>query len=293
MSVPHIILAFIVAMVWGVNFVVMKMGLAYLDPFLFVTLRFTIVFLLLLPFLKRVKGYMWKIMQVAFCMGGVHFIFVITGINMATHISTITVITQLSIPFTLIIAYLFLGEKISYWRISGVIISFLGVMIITFDPIVVDERLAIGIVVIAVLFYSVGSVLYRRLKDVGVWEVQVWTAALAIPCLLPMTLGFETGQIEQITSMGLMGWGCVIYTAVFASLVGYGGINYLFKNYDVSQVVPFLLTIPIFATIAAVLFLDEEVTHRFLIGSAVTLSGLALISFRDWLLKVKMSKAQL
>jgi O-acetylserine/cysteine efflux transporter len=293
MPVQHIVLALIVAVVWGVNFVVMKMGLSYLDPLLFVTVRFTIVLLLLFPFLKKVKGRMWKILQVGVCIGGLHFIFAITGIGLADHIASLTVITQLHVPFTLIMAYFFLGEKLSYWRTGGIVISFVGVLIITFDPIIIDERVAIGFIIVAVIFYSIGSILYRQLKDVGVWQNQAWTAVCAIPCLLPMTLIFETGQIEQVMNMDLMGWGLVFYTAVFASLVGYGGINYLFKHYNVSQVAPFLLTIPIFATIASVLLLDEVITQRFIFGSSVTLGGLGLIAFRDWWLKVKMSKEQL
>ena len=293
MPVKHMILAFIIALVWGVNFVVMKMGVSHLDPYLFIAVRFIIVLLILLPFLKLVKGSMWKIAQAGICIGGIHFIFAITGINLADHIASLTVITQLHVPFTLIMAYFFLGEKLSYWRSSGIIISFCGVLIITFDPVIIAEREAIGFIIIAVIFYSIGSILYRKLKDASVWSTQAWTALFALPFLLPMTFIFETGQIEQIMNMDLEGWGLVFYTAVFASLVGYGGINYLFKHYNVSQVAPFLLTIPIFATIASVMLLGEEITPRFLFGSGVTLGGLGLIAFRDWWLKIKMSKEQL
>lgn len=290
MPFTHVMLAVLVAFVWGINFVVMKAGLEQLDPFLFMSLRFGIVFLILLPWFRLMKGHMKKLIQVGICIGGLHFAFAILAVDLAHKISAITVVVQLNIPMVLIMAYFFLDEKVSYWRASGIGLAFLGVVIITFDPAIADERLAILVVLGAAFLYSVGSILTRQLKAVGVFEIQSWTAFLAIPILLPLSLSFETDQISQIVAMDTRGWLLVGYTSVVSSIVGYGGFNYLLHRHAVVEFAPFMLLVPVFATISSVLFLDEVITMRFLLGCAVTFGGLGIINFRDWWLKRRVAR---
>lgn len=282
MPLHHILFAFIVSIVWGVNFVVMKIGLDHLSPFLFVAMRFAIVFVLMFPWLRIVKGHMWLILGVALCLGGVHFAFVIMGLDLAENITSIIIIVQMHVPLTLIMAHFFLREKLSYWRGGGILIAFMGILIISFDPAIMNERIAIIIIFMATLFYSVGSVLMRKLQNVGVFNIQAWTAIFAAPILLCLSLYTETGQIDQIMTMDRVGWSAVFYTAVLSSVVGYGGMNFLLKRHPVTLIAPILLSTPIFATVAAVIVLDESLTPRFLVGAGFTMVGLAVIHMRDW-----------
>lgn len=293
MPVSHVMLAVLVAFVWGINFVVMKAGLAYLDPFVFMSLRFIIVFMILLPWFRVAKGHMKKLIQVGVCIGGLHFAFVIFAVDLAHKISAITVVVQMNIPMALIMAYFFLDEKISYWRTSGIVLAFIGAVIITFDPAIVDERMAIVVMLVAAILYSAGSILTRQVKAVGVFQTQSWMAFLAIPILVPLSLSLETDQISQIAAMDMNGWLLVGYTSVVSSIVGYGGFNFLLRHHPVVEIAPFMLLVPVFATVASVMFLDEVITGRFLIGSAVTFGGLGLISFRDWWLKRRVARKAL
>lgn len=282
MPVHHILFAFIISIVWGVNFVVMKIGLDYLSPFLFVTMRFTIVLILLFPWLRIVKGHMWLILGVALFLGGFHFAFVIMGLDLAENITSIIVIVQMHVPLTLILAHFFLREKLSYWRGGGILVAFMGILIITFDPAIVNERIAIIIIFIATSLYSIGAVLMRKLQNVGVFNTQAWTAIFAIPILLSLSLYTETGQIDQILTMDKTGWSAIFYTAVLSSVVGYGGMNFLLKRHPVTLIAPIFLSVPIFATMAAVIVFGETLTTRFLVGSGFTMIGLAVIHMRDW-----------
>ncbi len=290
MPIKHLILALIVSLVWGVNFVVMKIGLLQLDPFLFISLRFIIVLIMLLPWLRLVKGHMLQVFWVGVCLGGLHFGSAILGLGLAENVTSIIIVVQLHVPMTLIMAHFLLNEKVSYWRGLGILVSFSGVLFLSFDPAIVDERIAIVVILAATIFYSVGSILMRRLKDVGVFTTQAWIAFYALPILVPLTLSFEQDHITQIIEMDYIGWSMLLYTAVLSSLVGYGGLNYLFKHHPVTAIAPILLTVPLFATIAAVVFLGETISLRFIIGASITLGGLGLIHFRDWWKKRKMSR---
>lgn len=282
MPVQHILFAFFVSIVWGVNFVVMKIGLDHLSPFLFVAMRFSIVLILLFPWLKIVKGHMWMILCVALCLGGIHFAFVIMGLDMAENVTSIIVIVQMHVPLTLIMAHFFLREKLSYWRGGGILVAFMGILVITFDPAIINERIAIFIIFIATLLYSVGAVLMRKLRNVGVFNLQGWVAVFAFPILFFLTLYTETGQIDQIMNMNKTGWSALFYTAVLSSVVGYGGLNFLLKRHAVTLIAPIFLSTPIFATIAAMIVFDEVLTTRFLMGAGLTMIGLAVIHMRDW-----------
>ncbi len=282
MPAHHILFGFIVSIVWGVNFVVMKIGLEHLSPFLFVAFRFAFVLAILFPWLRLVKGHMWLIISVGLCLGGVHFAFAIMGLKLADNVTSIVVIVQMHVPLTLIMAHFFLKEKLSYWRGGGILIAFLGVLIITFDPTIANEKIAIVVIFMATLLYSIGAILMRKLQNVGVLNTQAWTAVFGFPILLSLSLFAETGQIEQVMAMNWIGWGAIFYTAVLSSVVGYGGMNFLLKHHSVTLIAPILLSTPIFATIAAIIVFDEVLTTRFLMGATLTMLGLAVIHLRDW-----------
>jgi len=126
MSIKHVLFAFFVCLIWGVNFAVMKIGLEQLDPFIFGLVRFSIVLLLLLPWLKIIPGAMLKLFILGNLIGGFQFALVFLGMDMTDHVSAMSVVVQMNIPITLILAHFFLSERMSYWRTGGVIVSFVG-----------------------------------------------------------------------------------------------------------------------------------------------------------------------
>ena len=260
----------------------MKVGLEHLSPFLFVAFRFAIVLALLFPWLRLVKGHMLLIVSVGLCLGGLHFAFAIMGLELAENVTSIVIIVQLHVPLTLIMAHFLLKEKLSYWRGSGILVAFLGVLVITFDPAIVNERIAIIVIFMATILYSIGAILMRKLQNVGVFNTQAWTAVFGLPILLSLSLYTETGHIDQIMNMDGIGWSAILYTAVLSSVVGYGGMNFLLKRHPVTLIAPIFLSTPIFATGAAIMVFDEVLTIRFLIGAGLTMIGLAVIHMRDW-----------
>ena len=293
MPLLHILFGVLIALVWGVNFVVMKIGLEQLDPFWFATLRFAIVLLLMLPWLKVVRGSMMHLALIGITIGGLHFGAAFMALELANKISAIVVMVQANIPVTLLLAHFFLNEKFSIWRGAGIVIAFAGIMIITFDPAIAGEGPAILVMLLAIILYSIGSILMRTLKGVSVLTTQAWTGFYSVPILLALSLMFEEGQVRELIELDALHWSMLLYTAALSSIVGYGGINYLLKRHPVAHVAPIMLLVPVFATLSAVIFLDEVLTMRFLIGSAITLAGLGLIHYRDWVRNRKMAKALL
>ncbi len=293
MSLRYILFAFFVCLIWGVNFAVMKIGLQQLDPYLFGLVRFLIVLLILLPWLKIVPGAMLNLFILGNLIGGFQFALVFLGMDLTNHVSAMSVVVQMNVPISLILAHFFLSERMSYWRTSGVIVSFIGVIIITLEPEILEEGIVVLIILAATTFYSIGVILMRKMMAIPVFQTQAWVAFYSVPVFIIMTLIFETDQVSQVMNMDMIGISMVLYTSILSTIVGYGGMNFLLRRYPVTLISPFMVSVPVFATISSVIFLGETLSVKFIIGSLVTLSGLGIIHYRDWQLKRKAKIAAL
>jgi O-acetylserine/cysteine efflux transporter len=95
--------------------------------------------------------------------------------------------------------------------------------------------------------------------------------------MLASSLVLESDHLSLIKNATLIGWGSVIYMGIVMTAMGYGIWYHLLKKYDVNQVVPFLLLLPVTSIVGAVLFLGERPSIRVLIGGAVVITGVAII----------------
>ena len=287
MPLKYVAFALFVCLIWGVNFAVMKIGLMQLDPYLFGFVRFSIVLLILLPWLKIVPGSMLNLFFLGNMIGGLQFALVFLGMDMTDHVSAMSVVVQMNIPITLILAHFLLSERMSYWRTGGVIVAFCGVVIITLEPEILEEGVVVLIILAATTLYSMGVILMRKMSAVPVFQTQAWVSFYSVPIFLALTLVFEKDQVSQVLNVDMVGASMVLYTSILSTIVGYGGMNYLIRRFPVTLISPFLVSVPVFATISSVIFLGETLSPKFILGSAVTLSGLGIIHFRDWQLKRK------
>ena len=287
MPLKYVAFALFVCLIWGVNFAVMKIGLMQLDPYLFGFIRFSIVLLILIPWLKIVPGAMLNLFWLGNMIGGLQFALVFLGMDMTDHVSAMSVVVQMNIPITLILAHFLLSERMSYWRTGGVIVAFCGVIIITLEPEILEEGVVVVIILAATTLYSMGVILMRKMSAVPVFQTQAWVSFYSVPIFLFLTLIFEKDQVSQVLNVDMVGASMVLYTSILSTIVGYGGMNYLIRRFPVTLISPFLVSVPVFATISSVIFLGETLSTKFILGSIVTLSGLGIIHFRDWQLKRK------
>ena len=134
MTPSHWLLMLAVNLAFGLNLVASKFVLSELPPLAFVALRFAVVLVILAPFLRVQRGQMPVLLGVGLLMGTVHFALLIFGLQQAADVSTVAILVQLGVPLSTLMSVLFLGEVIRWRRTLGIAVSFLGVMIIGFDP---------------------------------------------------------------------------------------------------------------------------------------------------------------
>ncbi|MCZ6559287.1 MAG: DMT family transporter [Gammaproteobacteria bacterium] len=281
MAAKDIFLTLLINLIWGFNVIVAKYGVGQIPPILFTFLRFAIVAAILLPVLRIHRGQMHAIIFVAITTGCIHFTLTYKGLAMAADVSSVAIAMQLGIPFATVLSMVFLGEKIRLWRWLGLLMAFGGIMLISFDPHVFAYRNALFLVVLGSLFGASGLLVAKKLKGVGVFELQSWIAMISWPLLLGMSLVTEPGQFAVLQQADLLVWGAVLYTALAASVLAHSAMYYLIQRYDLSLVMPTFLLATVFAVIFGVTMLDDQLTMRMMVGGSCTLLGVLLILMRQ------------
>ncbi len=281
MKPQHLIFALIVNVGAGTNWVGSKIVVEHFPPLFSVTLRFAVIAILLAGFAKVIHGQMRNRFLVAFFLGVLQFGFMFVALDRSADVASLAIANQLYVPFSMILAVLFLGERVGWRRTAATVLAFGGVLVLSFDPFVLTQLDAIALVVVAALGLSAASIFMRRLKGVRVFEMQFWLAAMAAPQLFVVSLILEDGQWQALTGSPLIGYAALGYGLIAGGLFFHAGWYYLLRRYPVSTVGPFMLLMPVIGVLSGVAYYGDVLTLQMLIGAALTFSGVAIITFRS------------
>lgn len=267
--------------VWGLAMIAAAASLKHFPPLMFTCLRFFLISVMLVPFLRWHEGRMTQIFWIAMTAGTFNFALLFLGVHWAGEVGAVSIAGQLGVPFTTILSIIVLGEIVRWRRWLGILLAFSGVIVIGFDPKVMVYINGFLAVVAAALVGSVSSILMRQVKEIPVFEMQALIATFSWPVLLVMSLMFEGDQAEASRTAGLIEWGGVAYVACMSSLVAHAGFYWLLQRYEVSKITPLTLISPLFTVVFGVILLGEELTWRIVLGGAITLVGVVIISLRE------------
>ena len=281
MPLRHFLLLLLICLAWGGNFLTSALALRELPPFLFTALRLTLVALCLLPFLHRPGAGQWpRLVAVSLCNGALHFGLSFWALQLAGNLASPAILMQSYIPMATLLAVAFLGERIGWKTSAGIVLSFGGVLVLGFDPLVLQAPLSMWLMLGAAAFIAVGTVLMRGLTGFTALSQQGWSALIGIVPLLLLSAWLECSQWNAVTQAGAVAWGGVIYSALFASVLGHGLYYWLIQRHPVSRVMPFLLLAPLFAIALGIIFHGDRPGPRLLLGGAMVLGGVLVIGLR-------------
>jgi len=280
-SPAHLLLAGLIASVWGFNFYISKLGVNHVPPIFFGAYRYILVFVLLLPWLKPLKGQMGRVAAIALTSGALHFGFILLGFQMTEHVGPVAIALQVNIPFMVLLAILLLGEKVGVYRLGGMVLGFAGIMIIGFDPVAFQDPAALAAVITGGLFFGTSIILMRRLDGGHPMQVQAWVAAISLPFLLGASAIVEEGQIQSVIDFGWLGVAVILFTSIGASIIGHGGMFFLLQRYPVTFLVPVLIAPPILGVFFGVWLNDDPITTKIALGGLMTIGGVGIIQVRE------------
>ena len=274
-------LTFVICVVWAGNFIAGATGMQHFSPFLFMILRFTVVLLLLFPFIRKPPAGQWPgLIMVCLFMGGLHFTLMFWALSRSSDVSSVAIIQQTYIPMAVLLAMLLMKERVGWKTLTAVFVAFLGIMVVGFDPLVLTQMDVLFIALASALFQALGSIYQRGIRGVGVLNFQAWTAIITLPVLLITSLLTEQNQLEIISSAHWEHWASVVYSAVMASLVGHGLFFYLVQRHPVSSIMPYLQITPVIAVLFGVLVWGDQPGPRLLIGGMLVVLSIVFITLR-------------
>lgn len=270
-------LALLVALIWGMGFVVAKGGMNHFPPILLMGLRFSVAALVLVWFAGPIGGNLWRLALVSVVGASVQYALTFTGVkDLGAGLSALVV--QLEVPFLVLLSWFLLGERQSPRKWAGIIIAFLGAAIIVSQERLTGAFLPVLMVVGGAFFWALGQVMVRGVRNMTSISVTAWTAMLAAPQLVVFSMLFESGQLEALQTAGFEAWGAAIYLGLIMTAGGYFLWNSLILRNEIGRIAPFLLLLPVFSVVGGVAFLGESATIGQLFGGAVVLSGVALVT---------------
>ena len=281
MRISHLLLLVFVNACWGFNYIAGKYGTEEFGPLLFSTVRFLVVLVLLFPFARWHTGQMKTVVIIGLLLGVVHYPFMFSAMYLTENISAVAVAAQLVVPFSTVIAVLYLSERVGVTRTMAIALSFFGVVLISFEPIGSDHVLSLIFTVIASLAMAAAAILMRRLDNTGVFNLQFWIAATASVSMVVLTVVIERPSVEHIKSIALIDYWSPVYSAIGATIVGHGSFYYLLQRYQVNDVAPFITLSSLFAVLFGILLLGDQMTWRIVVGGLLTLVGVTVVAMRS------------
>ena len=274
-------LVLLICVAWAFNFLTSAHALREIPPFMFTALRLALLVAVLAPFVRPPAPGQWpRLVAVALCNGVLHFGLSFLALRLAGDLSSPAIVMQTYVPMSALLAWWMLGERFAWRTGLAIATSFAGVLVLGFDPTVLDRPLALGVMLVSAFFLALGTVLMRPLVGLGMFSQQGWTAILGVVPLAALSLAFEPGSVEAVRGATWVGWGGVVYSAIFSSLLGHGLYYVLVQRHPVAEVTPWLLLNPVFAVGLGVAFWGDRPGPGLWIGGAMVLGGVLLVALR-------------
>jgi O-acetylserine/cysteine efflux transporter len=198
---------------------------------------------------------------------------------MATNVGALAIAGQLSVPFSLLLGALLLGERLNRRKIVGVLLAFAGVVALVFDPHILAEVPAVLVMASAAMVWGGATLVQRKLTRVSVMNGQAWNGLMGAAVLAPFALIFERPAIAGLAHVGWVPTGWFAFSCLGATVLGQGTLAWLLQRYPISTIMPLMLASPVMSTVFASLYFGTPITVGMIAGGTVALLGVTIIAF--------------
>ena len=281
MPFKHLLILLFIAVVHGSAFPFTKLVLnESVPPILMASLRMGIVLILLIPFWRfkiPERKYVPSLIIFSILMGVMVYVFMTLALYHSNIISPVIVGSQLAIPFGILASAIMLGENISPKKWILIFSAFIGIIIIFFDPKLVNNFLGLFFASLMALSFALAQVYSRRLRELDISLTNAFIGLFGFTILLITSNIIEGETISNIASINLSSWLLISYQAIVVSLGAHLLMFYLYKFYTVGQIFPSYSLFPIFGIGLTFLIFGEVPTILFLIGGIIVISSVFLL----------------
>jgi O-acetylserine/cysteine efflux transporter len=280
MPTRHVLLAIAVTIVWGINFVIIHVGLASFPPLLFAGLRFTLLVFPAVLFVRRPPVRLRWLLGVGLFMSTGQFALLFVAMNRGMPAGLASLVLQLQALFTIALAMAFLGERPRPLQLAGASVAVAGIAVIGAGR---ARGVPIGALILciaAAVSWGIGNICNRQAKSPDAFALLVWSSLVAPVPLFGLSLIFE-GPHRIGHALGHLHPGgilALLYVVIVSTAFGFGAWTWLLRRHPASRVAPFTLLVPPVGIASAWIALGEQPGAAELAGALVVLVGLALVT---------------
>ncbi len=274
-----------VMLIWAGSFIFIKIGLSYTGPFNLAFYRYVVASpVMAILMIAESRGFPAIPVRdipafIMLALSGVTLLYAVQFVGLEyTTATNSSILINTSVIFIAIMSFLFLGEKFSKLKVSGLIISFTGVTLIISN----------GTFSLTQLFAEktfMGDVLI--IIDGFIWALYTITGKSLIPRYSPITvtsISFILGTVLLIPfavyeglmnplMLSMTALFSVFYLGILCSVVAYVVWFKALERMDATRVAVFVYLIPLFTILMAIPLLGEHVTVYTITGGILTMMG--------------------
>ena len=277
MPFRDIILAISVPILWGIGFVVTKPGMEQFPPMLINGLRWSLSGIILVWWFPIPKKYLKSIFLVSIVACTIQYSLTFSGLNLI-EASSAVLFVQCEVPFGVLIAYFFLKEKPKLKNLLGILIAFIGLIILSGSPSLEGKYIGVILVLSGAFTWALGQILVKPISEkINGVVLTAWIGIFAGPQLIIASQIIEGNVLNNIISADYKAWLIVLYLALLMNALGYSIWYYVLGRYPVNTVLPVMLLLPVTGVLTAIVFLGERPNIKVFIGGLIILIGVGLI----------------
>jgi O-acetylserine/cysteine efflux transporter len=281
MKPADVLIAILVAVIWGMGFIVAKAGMAHFSPILLMALRFALTAFCMVWFFRPPGGIFKQLFWISLISAALQYSLTFNGLR-GIDASTAALLVQLEVPFGLILAWLVFGDRISLKQGLGIAIAFAGTILIIGEPKLAEDLVYAFMVIGGAFTWAVGQIMIKKLGNIGGFRLITGVALFATPQLFIASFLLEQDQLEQIQTASPAAWAAVAYLGLIMTALAYALWYRLLGHYTINQVMPYLLLLPVTSVIGGIFFLGESLTTKIALGGCLAIVGVALITIQRW-----------
>lgn len=280
MKPRHAALAILVAVIWGIAFVVSKMGLESFTPPQLTALRFLVAAVAAI-WLPRPRIPWKQLIAIGLTVFAGQFLLQFFGIANGMPAGLTAVVVQTQALFTVVFAALVLGDRPSPRQAAGMLAALAGLLIIGLS-------LGGGITLVGFVFalasaisWAIGNVLIKRLPPTEMLPLMAWASLVPpLPALIiSAILDGPESLINAVAAAPWLGICAPIYLGLLASVLAYAAWGTLLHQYSAAAVAPFALLAPCVGAVASAWVFGERYGSLRVAGMMCILLGVAVTIF--------------
>lgn len=283
-----VLIALLVVFLWATSWVLIKIGLNEIPPLTFAGLRYTLAFLCLLPFSLLIQSrpsspaISRRVWGQLILLGLLLYTLTQGAIFLAlAYLPAVTV--NLLWSFSTVIVSLFgiiwLSERPTRFQWGGIALAVLGA-VIYFFPVTLPSGTLIGLLVSIVgILANAGAVIVGRdvNRSRAVHPLVVTATSMGAGSIVLLIAGVA---IQGFPSIGLTGWAIIAWLAVVNTALAFTLWNHTLRTLSATESSIINGTMLIWIPILAVVFLDEQITSKELLGLVAAGVGTLIVQLR-------------